>query len=70
MHIVNGEWTVLDGESKSVDNMGSEQDGFTAPWNKDNSTTVQVWAPPPSAILLGPLPAYAPPRVPLCLPAL
>ena len=38
----NGQWVVNEGESKDASEIGSEQDGFRVPWNKENSTTIQV----------------------------
>ena len=42
VHMENGQWVVNEGESKDASEIGSEQDGFRVPWNKENSTTIQV----------------------------
>eukprot|EP00286_Rhodomonas_abbreviata_P000826 CAMPEP_0181288470 /NCGR_PEP_ID=MMETSP1101-20121128/348_1 /TAXON_ID=46948 /ORGANISM="Rhodomonas abbreviata, Strain Caron Lab Isolate" /LENGTH=323 /DNA_ID=CAMNT_0023392591 /DNA_START=138 /DNA_END=1109 /DNA_ORIENTATION=+ len=42
VHLEEGHWAVDDDKVKDPTKMGSEQDGFNVPWNKENSTTVNV----------------------------
>jgi len=42
VHLEQGKWAVDDDREKDPHKMGSEQDGFNVPWNRENSTTVMV----------------------------